>query len=52
MDKRDPPLAFRATSEDRKIIGELCKRLGQSASGIIRLALRRLYAEEDKRLKK
>jgi hypothetical protein len=57
MDERDPPMAFRASSEDRKIIADLrerlSKRLGrQTASGIIRLALRRLYAEENRRLKK
>jgi hypothetical protein len=57
MDERDPPMAFRASPEDRKIIADLrerlSKRLGrQTASGIIRLALRRLYAEENRRLKK
>jgi hypothetical protein len=52
MEKRDSPLTFRATVEDRKILSELGKRLGQSAAGVIRLALRRLYAEENKRLRK
>jgi hypothetical protein len=52
MEKRKPPMTFRATPEDRKIIGELAKRLGQSAAGVIRLALRRLYEQENKRLKK
>ncbi len=45
-------MTFRASPEDRKILGELSERLGQSAAGIIRLALRRLYAEENRRLKK
>jgi hypothetical protein len=52
MDERDSPMTFRATTEDRKIITELRKRLGQTAAGIIRLGLRRLYEEENKRLKK
>jgi hypothetical protein len=52
MEKRESPVTFRATAEDRKILSDLSKRLGQSAAGIIRLALRRLYAEENRRLKK
>jgi hypothetical protein len=51
MDERDSPMTFRATPEDRKIIAELRKRLGQTAAGIIRMGLRRLYEEENKRLK-
>jgi len=52
MKKLDPAMAFRASEEDRKIISDLMKRLGQSASGIIRLALRRLYEEENRRSKR
>ena len=49
MEKPVSPVTFRASPEDRKIIGELTKWLGLRMSSVIKLALRRLHDEEASR---
>lgn len=52
MEKRESPLCFRANEEDKEILSDLQKRLGLKMPQVLKLAIRRLRADELRRGKK
>jgi hypothetical protein len=49
MTQRDPIVPFRATVEDKKIIAWLQERLGISVADVLRLGIRSLMREEERK---
>jgi hypothetical protein len=49
MSPRAPQLTFRATDEDKEIIAWLQEKLGISAADVIRLGIRALQRQEQRK---